>query len=232
MARRPQHGNIVSRSVAVGYAGIAAGSVFSRLAVHGNVDWTPQRLAWSGVLMAWAQESEVTERLESVRDFLRESCPHWTLGTSYSGWVQAQLREQPRLVPLVVRRLRELQMALPNRREFGCWEVFAADGSQVSCPRTTENQEAMGNLGKPDGIPQLSLTTILHLGTGLPWDLRVGPGTDSERSHLRVMLSDLPLNSLLVADAGFVGYDLCRDLLEQKQHFCSGWGQMSIFSTA
>jgi hypothetical protein len=77
----------------------------------------------------------------------------------------------------------------------------------------------MGDVGKPDGMPLLSLTCVLHLGTGLPWDFRVGPGTDSERSHLRELLDELPEDSLLVADAGFVGYNLCSEMIRRKQHF-------------
>lgn len=169
--------------------------------------------------MAWSEQSQLTERFRSVCALLRQTCRHWSVGSSYDGWVTAQKREAARLVPLIIQRLRRHVKALENYQQCGGWNAFAVDGSQVACPRTYENQQAMGDLGKPDGIPQLSLTGMLHLGTGLPWDFRVGPSTDSERSHLREMLDDLPKGSLLVADAGFVGYDLCRDLIRGKQHF-------------
>ena len=170
--------------------------------------------------MAWSEQAQLTERFQAVGALLKQTCRHWDLGSSYEGWVEAQMREAPRLVPLIVRRLREHQLRkLGDHRRCGRWEVLVVDGSHVVCPRTIENQQAMGDVGKPDGMPQLSLTSILHLGTGLPWDFRVGPGTDSERSHLRDMLDDLPAGSLLVADAGFVGYDLCRELIDRRQHF-------------
>jgi hypothetical protein len=57
------------------------------------------------------------------------------------------------------------------------------------------------------------------MGLGLPWDFRVGPGTDSERRHLEQMLDDLPRDSLIVADAGFVGYELCQRVLNAGQSF-------------
>jgi hypothetical protein len=171
------------------------------------------------MLMAWSEPSQLTERFRTVGMLLRQACKHWSIGSSYDGWVAAQKREAPRLVPLIVQRLRRQMEALKDYQRCGGWEAFAVDGSQIACPRTLENQQAMGDLGKPNGIPQMSLTGMLHLGTGLPWDFRVGPGTDSERSHLRDMLGDLPARSLLVADAGFVGYDLCRDLIQRKQHF-------------
>jgi hypothetical protein len=99
------------------------------------------------------------------------------------------------------------------------WNALAVDGSDSPCPRTLSNQAAMGDKGKPDGIPQVTMTSLLHLRTGLPWSFRVGPGTESERAQLRMMFDDLPAGSLLVADAGFVGYEICRDLLKRGQHF-------------
>jgi hypothetical protein len=63
------------------------------------------------------------------------------------------------------------------------------------------------------------LTSLWHLGLGLPWDFRNGPGTDSERGHLREMLPGLPPKSLVVADAGFAGYALCREILSQGHSF-------------
>lgn len=171
------------------------------------------------MLMAWGEQSQLRERFRAVGTLLKQTCPHWSVGSSYDGWVTAQQREAPRLVPLIVRRLRKQMQTLKDHQRCGGWNAFAVDGSQLACPRTLANQQAMGDLGKPDGIPQMSLTGMLHLGTGLPWDFRVGPGTDSERSHLRDMLGNLPEGSLLVADAGFIGYDLCCELLRRKQHF-------------
>jgi hypothetical protein len=57
------------------------------------------------------------------------------------------------------------------------------------------------------------VTTVWHLGIGLPWNWRLGPSNSSEREHLRTMLDELPPSSLLVADAGFYGYDLWNQLL-------------------
>ncbi|MBV8315539.1 MAG: transposase [Planctomycetaceae bacterium] len=45
------------------------------------------------------------------------------------------------------------------------------------------------------------------------------PGTDSERTHLKPRVSDLPPGALVVADAGFVGSGLCLRFLRHGQHF-------------
>lgn len=171
------------------------------------------------MLMAWSEQDQLTERFHAVRSSLDQACKHWNLGSSYSGWVAALQRETPRLVPLIKQRLRRMMLELPCCQGRWRHRAFAVDVTQIACPRTLENQQAMGDVGKPDGMPLMSLTGILHLGTGLPWDFRLGPGTDSERTHLREMLDDLPPQSLLVADGGFVGYDLCQELIRRKQHF-------------
>jgi hypothetical protein len=171
------------------------------------------------MLMTWGEQTHLVDRFQAVRSFLKSVCRHWQLGSSYEGWRKALHREHQRLVPFIVNRLRQLMKDNPTFSACGRWQAFAVDGSQFICPRTLSNQQAMGDVGKPDGMPQLSLTCILHLGLNLPWAFRVGPGTDSERAHLRDMLDELPADSLLVADAGFVGYELCRDLLARRQHF-------------
>lgn len=65
----------------------------------------------------------------------------------------------------------------------------------------------------------MALTVLYHMGTGLPWAWRTGPGTDAERGHLRSMLATLPPGALLVADAGFTGYDLLRIVSEHGLSF-------------
>jgi hypothetical protein len=56
--------------------------------------------------------------------------------------------------------------------------------------------------------PQLWVTAVLHLGLGVLWSWRLGTGNANEREHLRLLLTSLPRGALLVADAGYVGYEL------------------------
>jgi hypothetical protein len=65
----------------------------------------------------------------------------------------------------------------------------------------------------------LSLTVLYQMGTGLPWDWQIGRGPRSERDHLQALILTLPENALLVADAGFVGYDLFQRLLARNLSF-------------
>jgi IS4 transposase len=56
------------------------------------------------------------------------------------------------------------------------------------------------------------------MGSGCPWDFRIGPGVENERTHLRDMLGGLPAAATLVADAGFSGYDLLTAILGGGRH--------------
>jgi hypothetical protein len=67
--------------------------------------------------------------------------------------------------------------------------------------------------------PLMWLTAMWHIGTGLPWDWRLGPSDSVEREHLLEMISCLPLLALVVADAGFVGYEYWKALIDSNRHF-------------
>ena len=61
------------------------------------------------------------------------------------------------------------------------------------------------------------ITTLRHVTTGLSWNGRLGPSDSSERTHLREMLASLPRLSLIIGDAGFVGYDFLQSILDSQQ---------------
>jgi Transposase DDE domain len=72
---------------------------------------------------------------------------------------------------------------------------------------------------KKSNSPQMWLTTMFHALTGLPWDWRLGPSDSSERDHLRKMIAALPDGALITADAGFVGYETWKAILDSGRHF-------------
>lgn len=82
-----------------------------------------------------------------------------------------------------------------------------------------EKKQSAESLAKKENSPQMWLTLMWHVGTGLPWDWRTGPSDSSERSHLEEMLPNLPENSLITADAGFVGYEFWRTVLDSGHNF-------------
>jgi len=134
----------------------------------------------------------------------------------------------------------------PEQWQTAGYAVFAADGSRVALARsesleaafapqpqrrramarkqaagrrrTTKPQTAAARRKKATS-PQLWLTLVWHVGSGLPWAWRTGPSGASERDHLVAMVPELPAHALLVADAGFVGYELWQTLLGAGHHF-------------
>lgn len=177
-------------------------------------------MVWLALLMVWCAEQTLDARFTAMRQALRPLFPKWPLGTSYTGWNAAQARWLERLRPGVTRRLQGQMQQVAGRcwlREGWC--AFAADGSRFECPRTAANEKALGCAGKKKTGPQLFLTTLWHMGTGLPWAFRIGPGTASERRHLEAMLPELPPQALVVADAGFTGFDLYQRLLAADMNF-------------
>lgn len=75
-----------------------------------------------------------------------------------------------------------------------------------ACPEGTPTRPAA------PPTPQLWVTAVLHLGLGVLWSWRLGTGNASEREHLRLLITTLPRCALLVADAGYVGYQLLAGL--------------------
>ena len=197
-----------------------ARQLFPHLPVRGNADWTPQRLTWISVLLGWDEGQTLAARWEHAGRVAREFHPHWRLGTSYSGFTRAAVRQTPALAEALKRRLRrQMRESAGARWRRGRWPAFAVDGTRIEAPHTAANEADLGCAGRDKAAPQVFLTALWHMGMGLPWDYRVGPGTDSERTHMEQMAGDLPPGSLVVADAGFVGYGLCLRLLRRGHHF-------------
>jgi len=80
-------------------------------------------------------------------------------------------------------------------------------------------KQSAESIAKKGNLPQIWLTLLWHVGTGLPWAWRSGAANSSERDHLQQMLAELPENSLITADAGFVGYDFWSMNLDAGCHF-------------
>src|SRR5260370_10778239 len=123
--------------------------------------------------------------------------------------------------------------ALPDRQLIAGFKVFAVDGSRLELPRTDSNESRLSaqsarkrrpakgakrrksasrrdraeqSRAKKANNPQIWLTIMWHVATGLPWDWRTGPSNSSERDHFRQMTAALPDGALVAGDAGFVGY--------------------------
>ena len=167
------------------------------------------------MLLGWAvgpnlQECFISAREALVAMYLSRRRP----GETLAGFLDALHQQSAALLSVVVSSLRRMTIRLSGRQwRLGPWVVMGADGSRVECPMTRSNEKGLGCAGKDKTTPQLFVTTLFHVMSGLPWGWVRGRGDSSERGQLRRMLKDLPRRTLLLMDAGFPGYVLLRALL-------------------
>lgn len=198
--------------------GLFPSSLFRGLPRHGNEQWIAQKVVWMSLIMFWISGKTLEEQFSQARRIVKFIKPGWKIPVSYSGFVAAQIRWWPLIRWLLILRLRP-DSSMGSAWRVKGWLMLAVDGSRFECPRTRSNERGLGCAGREKTAPQIFHTLLQHVGTGLPWDFRLGPGTDSERRHLLEMLAELPENTLLTADAGFVSYYLCLLLIEANHRF-------------
>jgi hypothetical protein len=178
------------------------------------------------VLMAWDSSTALLDRFAAARAAMNARQPRRRrVGASYQGFIKAIAGVFNLLLPQAQTHGRQLieRIAGVHWRVQG-WIAFAADGSMIDCPRTLANEKGFGTAGKAGCGPQLQLTMLWHMGTGLPWAWRVGRAAESEQAHLRRMLDLLPARALLVMDAGFRGFDLLQQIRDSGRFFLARVG--------
>jgi hypothetical protein len=186
-----------------------------------RIRWTSRQLVMAAILMVWQKAQSLTQALEAARELTVEFYgsrrrPGHTL-QGFCGALQARTAGCLKVLTPALRR--QAQRRCGRRWRWGRWVVLAVDGSRIDCPRTQANETVLRCAGKRRTGPQIMLTSIFHLESGLLWDWRRGPGVEAERTHLREMIGQLPSRTLLVGDAGFVGYDLLRQLQARGHDF-------------
>jgi hypothetical protein len=109
---------------------------------------------------------------------------------------------------------------------------LGCDGTRQECPRTDQLEQRLGTFGKKGAAPMIWNTSIVHLALGIPWSWRLGRGGKaSERTHLIQMIPLLPKLALVVADAGYVGYDVVRTLIKTQVYFLIRMSSSATFYT-
>jgi Transposase DDE domain len=224
---------------------LLAGADLSAARFRDTCTWTPRGLTCAALLWTWSGEAALTERFASARKIAIRALG---LGELTAKTYQAFLKmlrawTATLAVALVVALRRRMREDLADRFLVGGYAVFGVDGSRLELPRTRSNEarfapaarrrskagraakrraragaRADAARAKKANNPQLWLTTMWHVGTGLPWDWRLGPSDSSERDHLKQMIAALPPRALVTADAGFVGYEYWKALLDSGRH--------------
>jgi hypothetical protein len=205
-------------------------------------------LAAAALRWATSELSTLHERFAQARKIITKVF-RWqpAPGRSYQGFVKMLPHWQPELLSVVMAHLRDQTQDVHRAQwETAGYAVFAGDGSRVALARSASleatfaphrrgtrsappqksagvrqapKKQAAASRQKKASSPQLWLTVLWHVGSGLPWAWRTGPSGASERDHLLAMVPELPAQALIVADAGFVGYDFWQTLLTAGHHF-------------
>ena len=193
------------------------------LPTDGKVRWTDLLLALCAILMTWSSAGTLKDRFDVARRCLVRWYPgRRRPGAGYEGFIAALRRRSGRLLKGIGQCYRVHVRRLAEQR--GCWRVtgwlaFGVDSTKHDAPMTAANEDALGTASKNGSWPQLLLTTVFHLGSGLPWSFLRGRARSSERRHLLGLLRTLPAEALLLADAGFVGYDFWDQIIRSGRSF-------------
>jgi len=193
----------------------------SLISTDHRIRWTDRLLVVTAIVMAWADHRTLRAAFAFARSFVVRMYPtRRRPGKQFRGFMRSLERAHDELLPKVTAGLRSAMERIGLlRRLQGRWMVLGGDGTRIACPRTVDNEEAFGVFGKSKSYPQRQRTTLFHVDSALPWTWRHGRGDTSERTHLREMMDQLPERTLLLADAGFVGFDLMRSLRQAGHDF-------------
>jgi hypothetical protein len=221
--------------------------MFTEVRVHGNANWVPAHLVRVAILWVWHSQPLLVESakdaIKSVKILFGTTGIH-----SYQTLISALKKYTEQILPPLIARMHQL-MEKTDQGSFriGLWLVLAVDGSRLDASRTLANEERFckprnkkqrknrrdrrAKKRKPVSKkkhynpqpvgPQVWLTLLWHVGQRLPWAWKIGPSYSSERSHLLEMLKalDLPKNTLICGDAGFVGYDFWNTINSEGHQF-------------
>jgi hypothetical protein len=185
---------------------------------RGRWGWYPLAMVW--LLPVLCPAATLKERFAQGRAWLRQLAPTVPLAGTYQGFVKA-LRRRGEMLSFWLRTAvkERLHDRLADGDLVAGWRPLAVDGTRFDCPRSRSCQKRYPLASRKKAPPQLALTSLWHLGVHCWYDGRVGPARTSERAMLRDMLDDLPDRTLLVGDAGFVGYELCAELTRRGVAF-------------
>lgn len=225
---------------------ITAKTDWSGIRLRKDCTWTPLKLVYAALLWAWSDEKTLGHRFAAARKITRRGfSKQGEPATSYQAFTKLLRKWTPMLLALLSQVFRtRMQHSLACVWTVAGWLVLAADGSCMGVPRTRGNEERYSPKSKLSraaqklrrarrrtkrrkqelarqrkaNVPNIWLTMLWHVGSGLPWDWRTGPSDASERGHLIDMLVGLPWQTLITADAGFVGYELWKHVLDAGCH--------------
>lgn len=197
-----------------------------------HLRWDLHPLLYILLLTTYCNGDSLPEKFEAARSFYVVCCPKRKRpGVSFAGFEKAVAKlPMPVLRTLTAAIRGQIKVAFADRWKVGNFIPFGCDGTRQACPRTEELERRLGTFGKEGSPPMIWNTSVVHLTLGLPFCWRLGKGGKaSERSHLIHMLRWLPAAALIVADAGYVGYEVVATMIRQNVSFLIRMSSMATF---
>ena len=214
---------------------------------HGNTGWKTMTLMIQALLWIFSDKDKLKDAFDSGTRQCKKV--HGRIAfSSYSGLIKALVRWTPWLSEVLLTRIqKQIETTAGKLWRTTGWVVMAVDGSRDTTPRTLSNEKAFcaPNHGhgktaryrkkKTKGmrrqaieknppappVPQIWITMIWHVATQLTWCWKLGPSNASERAHVQEMLEngEFPEKTLFTGDAGFVGYEFWKSIIDGGHHF-------------
>ncbi len=186
-----------------------------------DLRWSAKYVVLAWMMVGWSLQNRLTERFRESWELLAQLFPRRRRpGRSYQGLVKATAAMGEGVFAGFWGCVREtIPQRVGRQWTWYGWVVMAVDGSRVDTARTRSNERTLKIAGRAKTHPQWWVTVISHLPTNLLWDWRQGPGTSSEKAHLRDMLPSLPSSTLLVGDVGFCSFELLWTLCRSDVDF-------------
>ena len=218
---------------------------FENLKFHGNTKWLVGDLIILAVLWVWSDHASLVADFAEAHHWSLQMLGRAAVN-SYQGLMGALVTVTAVLLPLLWKRMQSLMERHGGEHwRVNGWLPLAVDGSRISTPRTAANERTFcaPNFGHSASAkyrrkkrrkqktprrkrpaqpvkPQIWLTLLWHMGLRLPWCWKTGPSNSSERAHFQELLisQKFPEKTLFCGDAGFVGYDLWKLIVDQGHH--------------
>jgi hypothetical protein len=172
--------------------------------------WSTQPLVLCLLVMTWCCGDSQAERFETAKGFVgvcltKRRRP----GKSVQGFQRALAQLPIGVLRAVATGVRGRLLTLFDLRSDG-FIALGCDGSSMETPRVAELERRLDPPLKGSARPQVWVTALVHLRTGLLWSWHLGKGYNRERAHLTALLPTLPAAALVVADAGYNGLELAQ----------------------
>jgi len=183
--------------------------------------WSDRLLVLCAIFLCRAPGTALIDRFGSARSCLVQLYPSRRRpGGGYNGFIDCLSRHYAQPLASVVASLRRALLERAGRH----WRVsgfipFGVEGTKIDLPHTDRNLAAFGVASRKHAGPQALLCGFIHLPTRSLFGFLHDIARGSERALLGAMLPLLPADSLIVADAGFVGFETMKRLIDAGHHF-------------